>query len=139
MRAAPRMVGMSLVAASLTSVACASQAASDTMPSGSDAPIISRLSPATGPAGQAYPIRLTIHGRGFDDVGNRVTFGSVSIDGVPSTEGGTRITVSVPKATPATGEVPPMVLVPGEYAVTVTTPAGTSNPLSFTLVRPGNP
>ena len=65
-----------------------------------------------------------------------VTFGTVSISDLASADGGTRITISVPKVIPGTGEVPPFVLLPGEYSVTVTTSAGTSSSAIFTLTRP---
>lgn len=65
-----------------------------------------------------------------------VDFGPVTIPAVASSEGGTRITISVPKVIPSTGEVPPFVLLPGEYSVTVTTSVGTSNSAIFTLTRP---
>lgn len=106
----------------------------DTPPSG-DGPVITRLEPASGPAGEAYPIQMTVHGTGFDTTDNVVSFGPVSIPGLPSTAGGTAITLLVPKMAEATGEVPPMELEPGDYAVTVTTPAGTSDPMTFQLVR----
>lgn len=90
--------------------------------------------PASGPAGEAYPIRATIRGAGFLPAGNLVEFGPVKIPDLPST-GGVRISFSVPKVAPSGGEVPPMVLTEGDYAVTVTTSAGTSNALTFRLTR----
>ena len=65
-----------------------------------------------------------------------LTFGTVNIPDLASVDGGTRIAVSVPKVIPSAGEVPPFVLLPGEYAVTVTTSEGISTPVVFTLVRP---
>lgn len=97
--------------------------------------MVTRLDPTSGPAGEAYPIDLTIFGSGFDAASNVVTFGSISIPDVPSTHDGTRITLAVPKTVPATGEVPPFVLMPGTYPVTVTTSRGTSEPVSFRLTR----
>jgi hypothetical protein len=90
--------------------------------------------PASGPAGQAYPLQATIRGMGFMPTGNIVEFGPVKIPDLPSPEG-TRITFFIPKLIPSRGEVPPMVLQPGEYRVTVTTSAGTSNALIFALTR----
>ena len=90
--------------------------------------------PASGPAGEAYPIEATIRGTGFLPAGNVVEFGPVKIPDLPST-GGVRITFSVPKLAPSKGEVPPMVLTEGEYRVTVTTPSGASNALMFRLTR----
>ena len=101
-------------------------------------PVITRLEPSSGWAGTAYPIQVTIHGTGFMKTGSVVVFGPVRIPDRASTNDGTRIVFSVPKERPSTGEVPPMVLPAGEYAVTVTTESGKSTPVTFTLTRPGN-
>lgn len=77
-------------------------------------PTITRLDPVSGPAGRAYPIRLTIYGSGFAATGNVVDFGPVSIRDLPSTDDGTQITLFVPKVVPSRGEAPPFVLTPGE-------------------------
>ncbi len=98
-------------------------------------PTILSLSPTEGPAGTAYPIEVTITGTGFASEGNTVTFGDISIPDLASTESGTRITFFAPKERPSSGEVPPFVLMPGEYRVTVTTPQGTSNTVTFNLTR----
>jgi hypothetical protein len=90
--------------------------------------------PASGPTGEAYPLQATIRGTGFLPAGNAVEFGPVKIPDLPSA-GGARITFSVPKLVPSRGEVPPMVLPEGDYRVTVTTSAGTSNALTFRLTR----
>jgi hypothetical protein len=96
--------------------------------------VISDISPSSGPAGIAYPIQVTIRGRGFMLTGNTVTFGPVQIPDLPSPDG-QHITFFVPKEVPSSGEVPPMVLPYGEYPVTVTTLAGTSVAIRFTLTR----
>jgi IPT/TIG domain len=98
-------------------------------------PAILSLSPTEGPAGTAYPIKVTITGTGFASEGNTVTFADISIPDLASTESGTRITFFAPKERPSTGEVPPFVFMPGEYRVAVTTPRGTSNTVNFTLTR----
>jgi hypothetical protein len=100
-------------------------------------PSIARLSPSSGQAGDAYPIEVTIQGHGFAETGNIVSFWGILSEGLPSSDNGTRIKFWVPKEAPSTGEAPPMVLTPGEYAVTVTTPIGTSEPVIFTLTRGG--
>lgn len=100
-------------------------------------PAITGLSPSSGPAGDAYPIQVTLEGRAFAETGNVVTFGGIPSRGLPSSAGGTRITFWVPKEVPSTGEVPPMVLSPGEYEVTVTTLGGTSEPVMF-ILTPGD-
>ena len=96
-------------------------------------PVITRLDPASGPAGVAYPIRVTIEGRAFAPASNTVRFGPVELPGLPSTDGGTRIVFFAPKETPSRSEVPPAPLLPGPYDVTVTTVDGTSRPAVFTL------
>jgi hypothetical protein len=97
-------------------------------------PTLIDIVPASGPTGEAYPLRATIRGTGFLPAGNVVEFGPVKIPDLPSA-GGARITFSVPKLVPSRGEVPPMVLPEGDYRVTVTTSAGTSNALTFRLTR----
>ena len=71
------------------------------------------------------------------ETGNTVTFAGIPSDKLSSSENGTLITFWVPKEAPSSGEAPPMVLTPGEYPVTVTTPHGTSEPFLFTLT-PGD-
>ena len=95
-------------------------------------PELIEIIPVSGPAGQAYPLQATIRGTGFMPSGNVVEFGPLQIPNVPSSEAG-QIRIGIPKIMPSGGEVPPMVLSPGEYRVTVTTTAGTSNALIFRL------
>ena len=68
--------------------------------------------------------------------GNIVIFGPVQIPDLSSPDG-RYIDFFVPKEVASRGEVPPIVLPPGEYLVTVTTPAGTSAPVVFTLTIGG--
>jgi hypothetical protein len=136
------MVGALQGVAALTMVAvlgaCARTPSVESRPDVSGAPVVTRLDPASGPAGEDYPIDLTIHGSGFDATGNVVHFGSMTVSDLPSTDSGTRITFPVPKIRPSTGEVPPFVLLPGDYPVTVTTSGGTSEPVVFKMTR-GSP
>lgn len=97
-----------------------------------DAPRLTEIVPARGPAGAAYPLQATLRGTGFAPIGNTVEFGPARLADLPSANG-KEIAFAIPKTLPSRGEVPPMVLPPGEYRVSVTTPAGTSNPLTFTL------
>ena len=120
-----------------TCVCCSRSEPGRVSPIMNENPVIDRLEPATGRAGEAYPITVTIHGSHFTASGNTVTFGSVEIADRSSSTGGTRIVFSVPKMRPSRGEVPPMVLQPGEYEVRVTNANGTSEPAVFTLTRPG--
>lgn len=112
---------------------CAGRSLVETRAAALTGPVITRLEPPRGPIGQSYPIRLSVWGSGFKATGNVVGFGPVTVDDLPSDDGGRRITLSVPKVIPGTGEVPPFVLQPGEYSVTVTTVDGTSAPVTFTL------
>ena len=113
---------------------CARGASMDARPD-TGPPIIDRIDPTSGPAGEDYPIDLTIHGSGFAEADNIVRVGSVTISNRPSTNAGTQITVAVPKMIDSGGEVPPMVIQPGEYPITVTTEHGTSEPVMFRLTR----
>jgi hypothetical protein len=97
-------------------------------------PHLISLAPASGPAGPAYPLRVTIDGTGFMPTGNVVEFGPVRIADVVSPDGA-RIIFAVPKLLSSRSEVPPAILTPGEYPVTVTTSSGKSNSLNFTLTR----
>ncbi len=98
-------------------------------------PVIGSIEPTSGWAGTSYPLEVVIAGRGFSDRGNVVHFGGISIVDLPSTDGGTRIVFQAPKQSPGTGGAAPMVLLPGQYPITVTTSAGTSAPVDFELVR----
>ncbi len=121
----------------VTCVCCSRSEPGRVLPIMSGNPSIDRLEPASGWAGQAYPITVTIYGSRFTESDNSVTFGSLEIADRPSSNGGTQIVFSVPKVVPSGGEVPPMVLRPSEYEVRVTNANGTSEPAVFTLTRPG--
>jgi IPT/TIG domain-containing protein len=97
-------------------------------------PELLEIAPASAPAGEAYPVTLTIRGTGFMASGNVVEIGPVKIPDVPST-GPDRIAVMLPKSLRSMGGAPPLVLPAGEYPVTVTTAAGTSNAVTFRLTR----
>ena len=116
-------------------LACAGNHPPSDQETPAEIPSILSLDPEMGRAGEAYPIRLTIRGKGFAEDGNIVTFGGIPSQGLPSTGNGSHITYLIPKLAPSPGEAPPMVLDPGDYEVTVTTPAGTSEPVIFTLTR----
>jgi hypothetical protein len=95
-------------------------------------PEIIAITPSSGPAGTAYPIEVTLLGRGFGAAANVVTFGPVQLPDLASPDG-QHITFLVPKEKPSRGEVPPLVLPRGQYPITVTTAAGTSPAVLFTL------
>jgi hypothetical protein len=98
-----------------------------------DVPVITRVSPDSGPAGTAYPIEVTIEGHGFADSLNVVTFGPATVTDVPSSKNGTRIVLYLPKEAASSSEVPPSPLFPGTYELHVKTSAGTSNAVTFRL------
>jgi hypothetical protein len=100
----------------------------------SNPPELTEIVPSSGPAGLAYPLHATIRGTGFMATGNLVQFGPVRIPDAASADGST-IELAIPKGVPSRGEVPPRILPPGDYPVSVTTAAGTSNALTFALTR----
>lgn len=95
-------------------------------------PSLAKLLPDSGPAGNAYPLQVTIQGTGFAATDNEVQFGPMRLTGIPSPDGHT-IVFQVPKEMPSRSEVPPLVFPADDYEVVVTTPAGTSNALTFKL------
>jgi IPT/TIG domain-containing protein len=119
-------------AGTLSGLACA-RVSTSAKADGSVPPVIERVVPASGQAGTAYPLRVTIEGRHFADSGNTVTFATIAVSGLPATDGGTRIVVFLPKEKPSSGEVPPAVLQAGIYKITVKTSAGESNAVDFEL------
>ena len=121
----------------ITCVCCSRSESGRIPPIMNGNPAIDHLDPASGWAGEAYPITVTIYGSHFTESDNTVTFGALEIADRPSSTGGTQIVFSVPKMFPSSGEVPPMVLQPGKYEVRVTNANGTSEPAVFTLTRPG--
>jgi len=100
------------------------------MPTTSSPRITSILQTGAGPGD---PAQAVIRGSGFLPTGNTVMFGTMEIGGLPSADGGTMIRFEVPSEFPATGEVPPMRVGPGEYPITVKNARGTSNALKFGL------
>ncbi|MBT8397373.1 MAG: IPT/TIG domain-containing protein [Gemmatimonadetes bacterium] len=98
-------------------------------------PVIASVFPSSGRAGEAYPIQVTVEGTGFEEEGNIVTFGGIPVEDLEASDGGTRIRFWVPKEFPSKGEAPPQIIEPGEYSIIVTTKAGTSEPVAFTLTR----
>jgi len=100
----------------------------------SETPQIKELIPASGLAGAAYPIRITIVGAGFMPTGNTIDIGPVKLTDVASTDS-TSISIQLPKVLLNTGQAPPLVLQPGEYLITVTTQKGTSNSMPFRLTH----
>lgn len=100
-------------------------------------PRIDSISPAEGPAGVAYPIQVTMVGRGFTEAGNVIVFDDMEIGEFESQGDGTLLTFFVPKERDSTGEVPPFPLMPGEYSVVVRNSLGESNSVTFRLTEGG--
>jgi IPT/TIG domain-containing protein len=126
------------VAAAVASLACghrhppSSGAGRAATTAGGPAPRISAVSPDTAVFGMA--VTITIKGAGFAPDSNRVVIGPVRVERAPSDREGTTLQVTVPATLPSAGEVAPLRLTPGTYAVTVSTRFGTSNAVPFTLV-----
>jgi hypothetical protein len=125
-------------AAVILSLSVVAACASTSAESRSSAPVIDRIEPASGAAGIAYPIAVTVAGRNFTD-SNVVTFGGLTLRAVGSQNDGTRLTFQAPKEVPSSGEVPPAPLLPGPHEIRVATHAGVSNAATFTLTPEREP
>jgi hypothetical protein len=72
-----------------------------------------------------------LRGVGFDssraEPRNTVRFGPLTLNAVPSTKGGTRISVVLPAEIPSNGEAPPSPWRSGRYMVQVSTPSGSGD------------
>lgn len=111
--------------------ACAAMAGAGPAP-----PLIESVEPASGPAGEAYPLEITLRGGPFPATGAVVRFGPVRVGEVPSADGRS-LSFAVPKAAPSAGEVPPRVLPPGRYEITVEVDGVRSAPALFVLTEAG--
>lgn len=84
---------------------------------------------------------VELRGTGFDTSRtapqNVVRVGLLELRQVPSRANGTVIRVAIPEAVPSSGEAPPARWIGGRYPVTVSTPAGTSDTLSLTIIMSG--
>ena len=96
-------------------------------------PVLYDVTPDSVPAGDAYPVTLMIRGEGFDSEGNVLRLGDTLADTVSSLDG-TSIRWSMPKTVRSYSEVPPMVVQPGKYDLTVQTREGVSNALVVTVL-----
>jgi hypothetical protein len=91
--------------------------------------VLVSLSPAEAAVGSETVVR----GQGFTPTGNTLRFGTVDITDLESSDGGTMIRFTIPRRLPSRGEVPPMVVWPGEYEVVVRNSRGTSNVLRLVV------
>ncbi len=102
-----------------------------------NAPVaVASVTPSTVTIRAGEPTELVIRGTGFDAADNAVTLGPVTLTAVPSTDQGTRISVVVPDRVVGRGGAPPLLWVGGAYPLTVTTPRGTSAPITVTVKEP---
>jgi hypothetical protein len=97
------------------------------------APHITSIRPDTLALGSTATV--TIRGRHFAHDSNWVEFGPAHIGPLSAKHHGCIINFSVPATLPSTGEAPPLRLGPSTYTVRVTTSAGSSNTVPFTLVQ----
>ena len=105
----------------------------DLIPARGPEPHIESITPDTLALGSTAPV--TIHGRHFAADSNRVQVGPARIGPVPSSEHGSVLSIVVPAVLPSSGEAPPFKLGPSTYRIRITTRAGSSNLVPFTLVE----
>jgi hypothetical protein len=95
-------------------------------------PHLTRLTPSSGSLASGQIITVEVVGERLTAVGNTTFFGSIKLGDLPSPDGRT-IRFAVPQTVPSRGEVPPMAMQPGTYAVYVVNANGTSDSLKFTV------
>ena len=104
------------------------------------APRLTAVVPDTIRLGSGDLAVFEIVGTGFDtsrtEPRNTVHIGSLTLNAVPSTEGGTRIRVTLPAELPSGGEAPPAQWRSGRYPVQVVTPAGGGDSLWVYVATP---
>lgn len=112
----------------------ATRAGSDSSPTpiASGRPHLTKLTPSSGSLATGEIITVQIAGERLTATGNATFFGSIRLGDLPSPDGRT-IRFGVPQTVPSRGEVPPMVIQPGSYAVYVVNANGTSDTLTFTI------
>lgn len=95
-------------------------------------PRIDRLEPSGAPVPDGRVVTVEVIGCGFAPE-NVVSFGDQRFPGVPSRDGGRRLSFALPPTGRATGEAPPSPLGTGTYAIRVITPSGESNAVDFVV------
>jgi hypothetical protein len=135
-----RLLQSLVVGGALLSAACASANKSGTAGTESR-PRLRFLRPDSVQLIPGNVTEVDLRGSGFDTSRaapqNTVRIGTLVLRGVPSAEGGGIIRVAIPAAVPGNGEAPPMPWMGGRYAVTVTTPRGTSDTLMLAIATHG--
>jgi hypothetical protein len=124
---------------------CAKRSANDSIRSttarAESRPRLRTISPDSVQLFTGNVTEVTLHGSGFDtsraSPQNTVRIGTVVLRSVPSDAGGGVIQVAIPPAVPSGGEAPPTPWMNGRYAVSVTTPHGTSDTLMLAIAPQG--
>lgn len=98
--------------------------------------VITGVSPQTVTLRAGALTELVVRGTGFEASENTVTFGPVTLTSVKSTDGGTRISLTLPDRMPSGGGAAPMLWMAGDYPLTVSNRHGTSTPFSVTVKEP---
>ncbi len=106
-------------------------------PAAAKHPHLERAIPSSADLSTGNVVEVELRGTGFTATGNAVWFGSLSVGSVASANG-TSLRFIVPSQHPARGEVPPMMIQAGDYAVSIRNRNGVSDTISFTL-RSGPP
>ncbi len=107
-------------------------AATSAPPTTSARPHLTKLTPSSGSVASGQIITVEVTGDGLMPVGNTTFFGSINLGDLASPDGRT-IRFAVPQTVPSRGEVPPMAMQPGTYAVYVMNSRGASDTLRFTI------
>ena len=100
-------------------------------------PHLERAIPSSADLSTGDVVEVELRGTGFTATGNAVWFGSLLVGSVASVNG-TALRFIVPAQHPARGEVPPMMMQAGDYAMSIRNRNGVSDTISFTL-RSGPP
>jgi len=95
-------------------------------------PHLTTLTPSSGSLASGQIITVEVAGEGFTATGNAAFFGSIKLGDLASADGRT-IRFAVPQTAPSRGEVPPMAMQPGTYAVYIVNSNGTSDTLKFAI------
>ena len=123
---------MSLVACALNRPASGQSPESPPVVVSLARPHLERAAPNSASLDMGSLVQVELYGTGFTASDNAIAFGPLSAGTVASADGRT-LRFIVPSQYPARGEVPPMVVSPGDYAVTVKNSNGISDTLVFTV------
>ncbi len=102
----------------------------------SSPPGITSVQPLNGPVGT----RVTIVGVRFSGSANTINFGASAYPNAASTGGTIQFVVPMTTNPPCRNVTPPCevataLITPGDYALSVSTPEGTSNAVTFTVTK----